>query len=331
MAGGKKDQCGTCHANVTKTQNGVLCKSCYLWYHASCVNLTEEDLEAIKEFKGLSYVCSSCDKNPRNSDERQLRGEIATLTNKFDAFVSKSDEEYRSIKKAFADVISDFKRDVFSTLNEMKTDISACSKLVKTVEASTSAKILQLENDNNALHRKFNRSNLIISGLPVGLPNLIEPVMELGSFYKVPISQHDLNHVCYINNKKSVLVRFNRVLVRDEIMKMYFKTIKTQSLVVTDLIKLDTGVSNVQTSSSSDATGAQNDTLQIKKRVFLNDHYSPAAGKLNAMCKKLHKDKVVLKFRVMDADKPKARLTLSDGKEIVVGVTECAALLEDDH
>lgn len=71
------------------------------------------------------------------------------------------------------------------------------------------------------------------------------------------------------------------------------------------------------------------ETPQIMKRVFLNDHYSPAAGKLNGMCRKLLKENVIKKFKVLDADKPKAKLIMADGKEVTVDAVGCAGLLKD--
>lgn len=335
MVGGKKEICGICRASFTKTHSGVQCKSCHLRFHSACEEITDDELKAIKDSKHLCFVCSSCGKNPPLPpvDERSLRDEITILNGKFDEFMRRGNEDQDSIKKAFADVVGDLKREVSSCMKEMKSDIIDCNKLIRQVDSSTSVKISQLEVENNALHRKLTRSDLVISGLPVGLSNLTAPIIELGSFYKVPVSRYDINHVCYINKKKSVLVKFNSVFVRDEIMKMYFKAIKTQPLLISDLVKLaeNDGVNSIQVEASNEH-GSQNgiDAVRISKRVFLNDHHSPAAGKLNAVCRQLLKTKVIAKFRVLDADKPKVKLTMSDGKEVVADNTYCAALLKEN-
>lgn len=165
-----------------------------------------------------------------------------------------------------------------------------------------------LKAENNALHRRFNRGDFLIGGLPEGLDDLVQHVIDLAAFFKVDLSRHDVNHVCYINRRRQILVKLNCVHHRDEIMKQYFKT---RSLRVCDVLR-DRG---------SDVT----------TRVYLNDHYTPAASYLNGVCNKLRRMKVITRFKILNGDKTCAKMVFPDGKEVVRDVDECALLLNEPN
>ncbi|KNC20782.1 hypothetical protein FF38_00079 [Lucilia cuprina] len=114
------------------------------------------------------------------------------------------------------------------------------------------------------------------------------------SIRRVETSTDD-HQAIYINKKKYILVKFNSTLIRDNIMDEYFKTIKTQPLMASDFV-----------------TDQKIPSSLLKKRVFLNEHYSPMAGKLNALCLKLRQNKIISKYKLINAEKPFAILTLPD-------------------
>ncbi|XP_061392860.1 uncharacterized protein LOC133328309 [Musca vetustissima] len=62
---------------------------------------------------------------------------------------------------------------------ELKAEIGSCKEQIQNVEASTSSKITELETEINVLHRRLNRADILIGGLPAGLPDLIAPVLAL--------------------------------------------------------------------------------------------------------------------------------------------------------
>ncbi|KNC25473.1 hypothetical protein FF38_05860 [Lucilia cuprina] len=188
-----------------------------------------------------------------------------------------------------------------SCFREMKSEILECNKLIANIDKSTSTKITALENENYVLHRRLNRADIIISGLPNGIENLFDPIIKIGSYYNISISKSDINHVCYIHQRKSVLVKFNNVFLRDNIMSAYFKT---RSLKVADVVEGN-----------------------IDLRIYLNDHYGPAAGKLNAICRKLLQKKVINKYRILNGDKLLVKLTMSDGSVVIHNAVECDSLL----
>ncbi|XP_046801562.1 uncharacterized protein LOC124419681 [Lucilia cuprina] len=164
----------------------------------------------------------------------------------------------------------------------MKSEIVDCNKLINNVEISTSNKITALEEENNCLHRRLNRTNIIVTGLPAGIDDLMPVIMKLGTIFDVPICTYDLQYICYMNNRKSILVR--------------------------DFVDGD-----------------------VDLRVYLNDHYSPAASRLNMICKKLLRKDLIKKFRIMNSDRLRVKLTLPDDSEVVYSPSQCADLLDDGH
>lgn len=68
----------------------------------------------------------------------------------------------------------------------------------------------------------------------------------------------------------------------------------------------------------------------MKGRIYLNDHYSPATGRLNGICRKLLKEKMIVKFKMLNTDKPMVRVMRPDGTEVVLDAVACAALLKSN-
>uniref|UniRef100_A0A1B0AQX1 Uncharacterized protein n=1 Tax=Glossina palpalis gambiensis TaxID=67801 RepID=A0A1B0AQX1_9MUSC len=65
----------------------------------------------------------------------------------------------------------------------------------------------------------------------------------------------------------------------------------------------------------------------LKCRIFLNDHLSPGAGKFNATCFKLRQDKMVIKYKNVNAAKLPAVLTLPDNASMIRDLQACIELL----
>lgn len=70
---------------------------------------------------------------------------------------------------------------------------------------------------------------------------------------------------------------------------------------------------------------------EVTSRVYLNDHYTPAANHLNAICNRLRRLKIITKYRILNGDLVRARITFPDGKEAVRDVDECGLLLNDPN
>lgn len=293
MPTAKSTKCKTCDESITKTQGSVMCKACSRWLHTSCANISDKDFLVLKTVKSFSFICSSCEPSLNTA---------VNIGERLDTFL----KSYQAEQIAFKAVLDDIKSEMTSCLAEIKSDVKNCNERVDRLEASSSTKFAALEAEDNVMHRKFNRSDFIISGLPEGLNDLEAPVIALGTFFNTTVTSQDISHVCYINRRKQILVKLSKVSKRDSIMKEYFKT---RTLKVCDIL---------------DGPGGD-----INSRVYLNDHYTPAAGAFNVMCRKLRRLNIVSKFKILNTDKLKAKLTLPDGKEVIRDVNECALLLKD--
>lgn len=322
MPPSKTFKCGVCSLAIGKTQGSLQCRICKKWLHASCANVSDKELKVFGDAKSMAFICPSCDDNLGDNDDvgedmralnRKLdcfinkhQSDQSELNKKLDDFIKKNEEDKLALRSAFLDAVADIKSDMNSCLTNMKKDIIGCSKLINHIDTSTTSKISALEMENNVLHRRLNRGDIVVSGLPEGLTDLVSPVIALGATYNVAVNVGDVSHVCYMNHRKLLLVKFNNVMARDKIMREYFKT---RSLKISNLI--------------SDAQFGGD----LESRVYLNDHYSPAASNFNGLCRKLLRSKCISRFKIINSDKLSAKLTLPDGKEVVYDAAECAGLL----
>lgn len=314
MAPRKKiDKCGICKHNIGN-RSCILCDVCSVWIHASCAGLAEEDIPKFYELDAMCFICALCKDKVAGGNNQ---GEISNLNKRFDdlcskldVFISKQNDERDSIKLAIVDAVSDLKNEMSTRFEAVKADIVECNNAIKQVESDTVNMVSELRLENNLLHLKLNRSDIMVNGLPECLQDIISTVVDLASFYEIQIAPTDITQACYISNKKAVLVRFNNVLVRDKIMKKYFETMKTQPLKSSAFV-IDPNIPK---------------TL-LDKRVFLNDHFTPAAGKLNSLCRKLRQNRMILKFKLINAAKPVAKLTLLNNNIVEYDAQGCADLL----
>lgn len=296
MPASKSHKCPSCSESVTKSSGGVICRICSQWFHNECAKISEKELQAMRVIKFNAFMCSHCESN-LNSDRNQNDGGIANgfrdLNKKLDDFMADNRAELTSIKSS----LDDIKSEVSSCLSEMKADIAECG-----------ARVLSLEAENNVLHRRLNRADIVVAGLPQGLDDLVSPVVALGAVFKLSVTSQDIHYACYISNRRQILVKFNSVFLRDRIMREYFKT---RTLKVGDLL--------------------QGDGSDLSSRVYLNDHFSPAAGQLNAVCRKLLRLRVISKFKILNGDNLKAKLTLLNGNMVTRNLDECTALLDGSN
>lgn len=302
-------KCGTCGLGLGKTTGRVSCKSCGIWYHSECVKVPDSTLKTLKEVKSVYFICEKCADAPGSSSElfnmeTRLRDEIVGINNKIENLIQRKEDDLNDIKKAFSDAMSEFKTEMLSFRKELQSDIINCSKLIKHVDSSTSSKIAALEDENNLLHKRINRADIVVNGLPSGLDDLCDVAVKIFAHYNIIISKNDIYHVCYMYNHKSILIKLNSVILRDSLMNEYYKT---------RMLKIGDVLDN-----------------EIDHRVYLNDHFSPAAGRLNSLCRRLLRLKIISKFKILNMDKLKVKVTMPDGVESIYSTKECAALLDGD-
>jgi len=298
-------------------------------YHVGCAGVSSEHANAVSKIKNLAFKCKTCaDAAPGantldllrldirseiekgitciNSSINALRSElfeqikglqadITTISNRVDAVVSDIDAVNNRIDSVSNDIAEAANR-----VDSALIDVETVSDSLDAVNESLCAKISSVEIQNNAVQRRMNRSDIIISGLPAGLQNLAEPVIAIAKHFGVVVVKADILHCCLVHRKTAVLVKFNSIELRDKIMSEY---ISTCSLTL------------------KDAIGGE-----IESRVYLNDHLTPIANKLNATCRKLLQSKKIKKFQLINADVPKAKITKLDNNVEVLSISECMAL-----
>lgn len=297
-------QCNSCNKNITKTQSSLQCSACLHWFHLICSGVSEKAFGALSDASGIYFKCNGCNISPEATDDTavpDMGNDLRSLHSKMDRLLNKMEEDKNEFKAKLDSAIKDIKGELSSTVTELKNDISCCNTTIKDVESALSTKCSQLETENNGLHRKLNRADIVINGLPAGSDNLLDYVTSIAKFYSIAISKGDIFNVFYINQGRSLIVKFNSVLIRDSIMKEYFK-------------KKDLTL--------KDVTGRESSS-----RVYLNDHMTPATGKLNALCKRLLKEKKISKFWLIHSDKPMVRLTCLDGSVVTYDYKECFKLI----
>ena len=55
-----KYPCGDCQCNVRDNQDAILCVECQRWFHARCINMSQETFKYYVENFNLPWTCSFC-------------------------------------------------------------------------------------------------------------------------------------------------------------------------------------------------------------------------------------------------------------------------------
>lgn len=160
-----------------------------------------------------------------------------------------------------------------------------------------------LEMHNNILQRRLNRADIIVKGLPKHIKNIRVPVLKIASLCGLPISHDGIQHCTYIHNGRSVLVKFNSVQHRDKLMMNFSKK---RHLILKDIIGGD-----------------------ITSKVFLNDHLTPAAANLISTCRDLRMENKIIKYKFINTDVPKVRVTMLDNNVKILNLQQCSSMLSE--
>lgn len=316
MAPGKKQhKCGQCKLGIDNNASCILCDVCNLWVHSTCAGFSEDDMTTIRKLPSMSFICTTCKNNLATGGSRDeianLSKKFDTLCDKFNTVIAKGTEDRDNITSKLDSAVSDIKKELNASVNSLKSDITKCNDHILKVESDIDARITLLEAENNMLHKKFNSTCIVINGLPDCLLNITETVIKLANFYNLEITYHDINQAMYINNKKSLLVKFNCLSIRNDIVNAYFKNLKARPLKAADIVP-----------------GSDFPASLLNHRIFINEHYSPAAAKLNSICVKLRKKGIISKYRIINANKPLASLTLPNNVKKELNIDGCAKLLD---
>lgn len=279
-------KCPVCEANVTKSQFSVGCAKCGVYYHQKCAKVSEE-LFALIEKNLEKFICEDC--SPKSCTNDAIMREIL----KVQKYIQRMDGKFDNLERK----VNEFQAD----LEKVKINLKLCSNLVKKVEKSSNDSVKKLLAKANVYERRINRADILINGLPNKVEDCRKHMQKIGELVGVNLNPMDINHCCFIKKRSCMLVKFNNVQLRDNLMKNYFKK---QPLKLNQIIGGD-----------------------IESRVYLNDNLSPASSKLQYLCRRLLKERKIHKFQLLNMDSPKAKITKPDGSVILIDTEESEKML----
>lgn len=297
---GKKVICGKCQKDIGKG-GSVQCKQCMVWFHLRCAEMSEEFCNSMAKQSGVFFKCVPC--RAAANDYNQLCQQISQLHSKLDVISNQLSLHKAETEKHIASSISDLRNEFVARFEKIEAEIVSCYRQVKGLDTSVDIKMKRQEADNNVIYHRANRTDVVINGLPTAIPDLEKVVVDLCSFFGISIVANDIQHVCFMNKSKSILVKFKRVRIRDNLMAEYHKT---RSLKLSDILDAD-----------------------VHSRVYLNDHFAPMAAKMNYICKQMLMRKKIKKYKIYNADKPKVTIYYEDGSSTSKNFYECEKLLEE--
>ncbi|KAI8129519.1 hypothetical protein FF38_13125 [Lucilia cuprina] len=296
--------CFKCKTALNRSDKKIKCGFCRKSFHINCAiamtpGLTKEMAENMVEYsEALLFKCETC----KSGNTPNLSDVVAKL----------NDMENR-----IEQLPNQVSTEISIHLEEMSTKINNCLTKIDNLEEKTSTKIKQLQIENNSLQRQLNRADITLAGIPSKLNSekLIQLVMNIGKHYNIDLSESEINTCCWIQKKKSVLIKFNNIFKRDLIMKKYYEN---HDLKLSHIYK-----TNSATADTNDIEAGETENgNEIESRVFLNDNLTKTASRIKYLCRKLMREKKIKKFKLFNWNEPQAKLTFDNGSEKLVNVEE---------
>ncbi|KNC31985.1 hypothetical protein FF38_12482 [Lucilia cuprina] len=297
---GKKVLCGKCKKEIGKG-GSVQCDKCTEWLHLRCAEMSELFCSSMSKQSGVYFKCIDCRSAPNNSTD--LSQQISQLHIKLDAISNQLTQHKAETENIIETSICNLRAEFTSRLERIEADVVSCYSQVKGLDTSVENKMKEQEAITNVIYHRANRTDIVINGLPTAISNLENIVVDLCSFYGISIDVNDIQHVCFMNKSKSILVKFKRVRIRDNLMAEYHKS---RSLKLSDLISGD-----------------------VHSRVYLNDHFAPMAAKMNFMCKQMLMKKIIKKYKIYNADIPRVTISYEDGSYVTKEYGDCEKLFAE--
>lgn len=203
-------------------------------------------------------------------------------------------------------------------ISKVKSDVNHCYEFIKQIDKATTYKNIECEKSRDLIMKRLNRPDVIVSGLPKKVPNIINCILNIAEFYKVPLTKDGTIQCTSIKNDTEVLVKFLSIDTRDALMKNYYKRrdLKLKHVVRADVPNISEENAGVVDQGPNSSNGAlHQDVADIDARVFLSDHLSPMASKLCFICRKLKRDKRISGFKFRNGDVPRVALKNNEGLE----------------
>lgn len=280
--------CFECKSDFTKNKTNIICAVCGNKFHLKCASINNPNVpqtlvEQMKKSKGaIAFVCISCATVPPEHRMSNKLTELEASINKLTAVVSNS---------------------VVPELNNIRMELTNCVATIKRDKEYLETKIKKLEIENNIIRKQLNRGDILISGLPstMSLDEMYEIVPKICKVYDIDVLPSDVSYCSWIRNKTVMMVKFNSIRKKDELLKRYFKS---RNLELQQLIETD-----------------------VQKRIYLNDNLTPMAANLRFMCRKLLQTAKISKFRILNTSIPEAKVTMQDGSLKSLNTEEICDLL----
>lgn len=288
--------CGTCNLN-TSGSRCLLCRSCDIWYHADCEDVTKTLFSTLDKNRNLAYTCKECMVNPPDNSEAAFKVEIRKEFASLKSSINLVKNDQLEIKSKVDSVINEVRAELSNSLKEIKDEMAGCKTLVNTNDMAYKSKFAELESQNHILQHRLNRADVVITGLPTDLKDLSAIVSTLCGLLKVDVVGGDIVNAMYIKKRRAVLVKFSLIAKRDKIISEYYKF---KSLKASDVVE-----------------GA------TETRIYLNDNYSSLANKLMKMCWKLKKEKKINGYGIINRESLLAKITTLSGSVKTLNYYEC--------
>lgn len=319
MSSSKQYMCTVCKKVVRNNQCSIGCCICDNFFHIACIKVTKEQHSYLYKNKVFHYKCNECDNKKIVVKKDKIivnQGDINVSDSNIDSvdIIAELKLQCEKLKSDFLKQVEDLNKKLDNFMNaanidfnikvqQMEDKLKNCYAVVKQAESTNTATIQDLEVQNDILQRRLNRADIVINGLPDGILNLREPIVKIATLCNIELSPLDIQHCCYFSNGKSVIVKFNSVYARDCIMANYHRK---GALLLSDVLDVN-----------------------VRSRVYLNDHLNRAASKLMYICRRLKKFSKIKKFKLINADRPRAQVEMLNGAVKVVDINDCAEWLDE--
>ncbi|KAI8125450.1 hypothetical protein FF38_08041 [Lucilia cuprina] len=271
--------CVICKAPITRKINCIECSICENNVHYTCATK-------------ISSVYTTDMLNSIKKSAGALLFRCSTCMDKQNCnnnIVNKIDKLEETVNK-LSDIITN---NILSELKNIKEELTRCVEKANDTEALVKEKVQALMLDNESIRRHIYRGDVIIRGVDANLikstDELYECIFKIAKTLDLELNHNDINFCTFIQNKTSILVKLNSVYKRDKLMHNYFISHNLQ-------------LSNIFETAKDE-------------RIYINDHLSPLASKINFWCRKLIKADKIKKFRIIRKNMPQAKVTFLTGEE----------------
>lgn len=288
--------CGVCDKGTSGTRS-LLCRSCDVWYHADCENVSKSLFNTLDKNRSLAYTCAGCIESPPDNSDSAFKAEMRNGFAVLKAHANDMKNEQLSMKSRIESAVGEIRAELSNSLKEIKQDVLECKNLVVSHDKANRNRFYALELQNHVLQHRLNRSDIIITGLSDKLDDLKGAVNSICNHLQVELIPGDIVDAMYIRNHHAVLVKFGRVGKRDKLMSAYFKY---KSLKV------------------SDAVGGNDNS-----RIYINDNYSTLATKLLKTCWKLKSDKKINGYSIINRETLKVKILMANNESKTFDFQEC--------